>query len=150
MPANDALKEERVGKSFHFSFFTFCDCLLHKKYLLKVRGDNVFIYQNIIIHSTKLFYVYILRLLSPNRISITSKLQGDFVSNPKMVRAQLMLCFFITLIYIFSMLIRFEPDLETLHLISASVPLFRINICYESVSNPSCSYNLWEGCTIYD
>ena len=30
MPANDALKEERVGKSFHFSFFTFCDCLSHK------------------------------------------------------------------------------------------------------------------------
>ena len=50
MPANDALKEDRVGKSFNFSFFTFCDCPLHKKYLLKVRGDNVFIYQNIIIH----------------------------------------------------------------------------------------------------
>ena len=30
MPANDALKEERVWKSFHFSLFTNCDCLLHR------------------------------------------------------------------------------------------------------------------------
>ena len=26
MPANDALKEERVGKYFHFSLFTYFDC----------------------------------------------------------------------------------------------------------------------------
>ena len=33
MPAIDdtlKLKEERVGKSFHFSLFTYFDCLLHR------------------------------------------------------------------------------------------------------------------------
>ena len=30
IPFHYASKEERVGKSFHFSLFTYCDCLLHR------------------------------------------------------------------------------------------------------------------------